>query len=59
VESILYTVKQAATLLNIGRSSVYNLIEQGKLTSVKVGGSRRITRQALFKYVEDLEVIGT
>lgn len=56
MESILYTVKQTAALLNIGRSTVYNLMEQGKLDSVKIGGSRRITRQALFKYVADLEV---
>ena len=56
MESLLYTIKQAATLLNIGRSSVYNLIDQGKLHSVKVGGSRRITRFALTKYVEELEV---
>jgi excisionase family DNA binding protein len=56
VESLLYTIKQTATLLNIGRSTVYNLMDQGKLASVKVGGSRRITRQAIIKYVEDLEV---
>ena len=56
MESLLYTIKQAATLLNIGRSSVYNLMNQGKLHSVKVGGSRRITRFALTKYVEELEV---
>jgi excisionase family DNA binding protein len=55
MESLLYTIKQAATLLNIGRSSVYNLMDQGKLHSVKVGGSRRITRHALTKYVEELE----
>ena len=56
MESILYTVKQTATLLNVGRSTVYNLMDQGKLASVKVGGSRRVTRRAIIKYVEDLEV---
>ena len=56
MESLLYTIKQTATLLNVGRSTVYNLMDQGKLPSVKVGGSRRITRSALDKYVDELEV---
>ena len=40
--------------LDIGRSTVYNLIHAGKLASVKVGKYRRITRSSFNAYLEEI-----
>ena len=46
----LYTLKDVCEILKIGRTSVYELISQGRLNSTKIHGSRRFTR----KHIEDL-----
>ena len=50
----LLTVKEAASLLGIGRSTVYELIYAGRIRSVKIGSSRRIRRGDLDDFVRDL-----
>jgi excisionase family DNA binding protein len=52
--SILLTVEEAARLLHIGRSTVYELIAQGRIDSLKIGGSRRIERIAVDAYIASL-----
>jgi excisionase family DNA binding protein len=54
VMPLLLTVKQAAELLGIGRSTVYELIDAGELRSVKRGASRRIPLKAIYEYVDCL-----
>lgn len=51
---LLLTVQQAARVLAVGRSTVYGLISSGALASVKVGGSRRVSINALEAYVTAL-----
>ena len=51
---LLYTTVEAARLLGVGRSTVYLLMGEGRLESVKVGGLRRIPAAALEEYVEAL-----
>lgn len=51
---LLVTVKQAAELLGIGRTTVYELIEAGELRSVKRGSSRRIPLKAIHDYIDCL-----
>lgn len=51
----LLTPKDAARMLSLGRSRVYELIASGDLPSVKVGRSRRIRLVDLERYVADLE----
>jgi excisionase family DNA binding protein len=53
-ESLLVTVEEAAEALSLSRSQVYDLIAKRELDSVKIGRSRRITREALASYVESL-----
>ena len=54
VEHVLYTPEEAAEALRLGRSKVYDLIRTGALSSVKIGGSRRIPVQAVRLFVENL-----
>ena len=43
----LVTVQEAAQFLSISRSKLYELMDNGELTFVKLGRSRRIPRRAL------------
>jgi excisionase family DNA binding protein len=52
---LLLTPEQAAEVLSIGRTRLYQLVATGQLPSVKLGASRRITRQSLERYVASLE----
>lgn len=47
----LVTARQAAELLSIGRSSVYQLMRTGQLPSLKIGRSRRIPLQEVAAFV--------
>jgi excisionase family DNA binding protein len=50
----LYRVEEVAEVLNVGRTKVFDLIRSGQLASVKVGGSRRVTEQAIDDYIDRL-----
>ena len=47
VEPVVVTVADAATMLSVGRSRVYELIARGELASVKLGASRRVTIKSI------------
>ena len=40
-------VDDAARVLNVGRSTVYDLIRSGRLRSIKIGRRRLVPREAL------------
>jgi excisionase family DNA binding protein len=52
---ILLRPEQAARVLNLSRSKVFELIRLGELRSVRSGGSRRISATAIREYVARLE----
>jgi excisionase family DNA binding protein len=52
---MLLTLKETAMVLRLGRSKLYELMAAGKLRSVKIGGSRRISATALAEFVAALE----
>jgi excisionase family DNA binding protein len=54
---LLLSVEEAAQRLHIGRSTVYTLVAQNQLESVKIGKLRRIPAQALENYVATLRHI--
>ncbi|GAA1986626.1 hypothetical protein GCM10009754_75740 [Amycolatopsis minnesotensis] len=51
---LLLRVEDAATLLTIGRTRVYDLVRSGDLKSVKIFGARRIPRSAVEDYIAKL-----
>lgn len=51
---ILFSVEEVADILHIGRSTVFNLIKQGKIQSIKLGRSRRVPIDAMQTYVDEL-----
>ena len=51
---LLLTPAEAAELLGLGRSTVYELLASGALESICIGRARRIPRDALDGYVAQL-----
>lgn len=51
---LLLTVEEAASLLRLGRTRVYQLVMGGKIQSVKVGRRRLVVRQGLEEFVAQL-----
>lgn len=56
---MLYSVEEAANRLNIGRTVAYRLVGSGIIESFKVSGLRRITVDALARYVEECQMLTT
>jgi excisionase family DNA binding protein len=52
VGKLLLTPTEAAMVLSISRSLLYQLIMHKRIFSAKVGGARRIPLSAIHKYVE-------
>jgi excisionase family DNA binding protein len=51
---LLLTPEEAAQVLGIGRTKVYELMLSNALESVKIGASRRIPTDSLTSFVEGL-----
>lgn len=56
---VLLTCAEAAGLLRVGRSKLYDLIRRGEVVSVLIGGSRRIPRDALLAHLRLLTETAT
>ena len=55
MEQLMYRPAEAANLLGMGRTAVFGLIKSGRLRSIKLGGARFITADALRAFVRELE----
>ena len=51
VQPLLLRIPEAARLLSLGRSTVYELIASGELPSVTIGAARRIPLAALEQWI--------
>jgi excisionase family DNA binding protein len=51
---LLLTPEEAARALGIGRTKLYELLATAKLPSVRIGGSRRVSVEALTEFVHCL-----
>lgn len=54
IDRMLLTVEEAATVLGVGRSLMFELIARGHIQSVRVGRLRRVRPNDLRAYVETL-----
>jgi excisionase family DNA binding protein len=52
VEPLLVRVEEAARILSLSRSTIYELLDRGELPSVRCGAARRIPLAALHTWVE-------
>ena len=55
VEKLLLTPSEAAKALSISRSKLYELIGQGRLSTVRIDTSRRVPAQALVEFIQHLQ----
>ena len=55
MEKLLLTPVEAAAVLSISRSKLYELMAAGRIPSVRIDGCRRVPVTALENYVERLE----
>jgi len=51
---VLVSVEEAAAMLSLGRTLVWELVRKKELRSVKVGRTRRILVSSVHEYVEKL-----
>jgi excisionase family DNA binding protein len=51
----LLDVDQVAARLNVGRSTVFNLMSSSKLRSVKIGQRRLVSEASLAEFIEGLD----
>jgi excisionase family DNA binding protein len=54
IELNLLTVEEAARRLSIGRTTMYALLKDGHINSVRIGRRRRIPTEALTAYTDRL-----
>jgi excisionase family DNA binding protein len=54
MEKLLLTPREAAAVLGIGRSKLYELLQAGQIPSVRIGKCRRVPAAALRELVERL-----
>lgn len=54
VEKLLYTVREAAEKLSLGRATVYELLARGELRAVHIGRATRIPAAELERFVQRL-----
>lgn len=50
----LLTVDEVAQVCALGRTKVYELIRTGEIESVKIGSARRVTDEAVRKFIRSL-----
>jgi excisionase family DNA binding protein len=54
MDKLLLTPVEAAEVLSISRSKLYELIGQGRLTTIRIDTSRRVPRETLVEFISHL-----
>ena len=52
VEAVVLTVEETAELLKVGRTTIYDLIQAGRLDSIMIGRLRRIRYTDVITYLD-------
>jgi excisionase family DNA binding protein len=55
MDKLLLTTLEAATVLGISRSKLYELLASGQLPSVRIGACRRVPADAVHSFVAELQ----
>ena len=55
MDKLLLTTLEAATVLGISRSKLYELLASGQLPSVHIGACRRVPAEAVHSFVAALQ----
>jgi excisionase family DNA binding protein len=53
-DNVVYTIKEAALKLKIGRTLMYELVMSGEIRTVTIGRLRRVPAQCIDDYVTNL-----
>jgi excisionase family DNA binding protein len=56
MDKLGYSVEDAAPILGVGRTTIFELIASGRLESVKIGRRRIIPADALQRLLDELRV---
>jgi len=56
MDKLLLTPVEAAAVLGIGRSKLYELMQTGQLPSVRIGACRRVPSDVVHRFVADLRI---
>ena len=51
-----YTVEQIAAMLNIGRTTAYQLVKQEEFRIVRIGNAIRVSKKSFDEWLESLEL---
>ena len=55
-ENRTYTVEDIAQMLNIGRTSAYNLTTEGHFKIVRIGNTIRISKKSFDEWLDKLNI---
>jgi excisionase family DNA binding protein len=55
-QPLLVTVEEAARLLRIGRTTMFELIGNGEIKSIRLGRRRLIARKSLESFIDELSL---
>lgn len=55
IPPLLFTAEDVARTLHVGRNNVFDLMRSGRLRSIRIGNSRRVTARALADFVASLD----
>lgn len=53
-ENRTYTVDDIAKMLNIGRTSAYNLTKEGDFKIIRIGNAIRISKKSFDEWLDDI-----
>lgn len=51
---MLFSAVQVAKIMGVSKSQVYNLMNSGRLASVSIGRSRRVTNNQMNEFITSL-----